>query len=83
MPVIQLARSSSPIAFCGTRRSSAAKTSLPARIAASAAGSTRTLPGPSCACLSKGPPGVHVPLALVKHARGLTEFPVQAVAGYC
>src|SRR5215831_4899359 len=54
-PILSSIRSSSLTASCATPRSSAARTSLPARIAASAAGSTPTWSGPSCARLSKGP----------------------------
>ena len=58
--------SSSPTAFCGTRQSSAARTSLLARIAGSAAGSAPTSLGPSCARLSKGP-------ALRRRPSGLSQ----------
>src|SRR6516162_10346643 len=53
LPTLSNTRSSLPTAFCDTPRLPAARTLLPARIAASAAGSTPTSPGPSYARLSK------------------------------
>jgi len=49
----QASSATSPTAFCGTRRSSSVRPLLPARIAASAAGSTPTSSRPSCARLSR------------------------------
>jgi len=72
--------SSSPTAFCGTPESSALRTSLSAPIAASAAGSTPTLPGPSCGCLSKAPASRRRSSALIGHARDCYRVLVQVVA---
>src|SRR5438132_4484669 len=54
-PTSSNTRHSSPTASCATPKSSAARTSSPAPIAASAAGSTPTSPGPNCAPSPKAP----------------------------